>query len=57
MLEDFYTNSKFCPVYLGQNLLFLRDSEKNLEWHLTKLKPIQMNSLCKKKKKNSFTKN
>lgn len=49
MLEDFYTSSKVCPVYLEQ-ILHSCKSLKNLEEHLTKLKSIQIISLLKKQR-------
>lgn len=50
MQEDFYTNSKVCPVYLEQNLCSCKNL-KDLEWHLTKLKSVQTISLLRKKEK------
>lgn len=50
MLEDFYTNGEVQPVYLEQSL-HSGKTLKNLEWHLTELKPIQIKKTYSLKKK------
>lgn len=52
MLEDFYTNSKFCPIYLGQSLHFLQDSEKSrMASHQTETHSDEFSTQEKKSKK------